>query len=213
MSFYEHNDGDTHVEIIPMEFEARYPNGFGGANAPNPATSTLTTLEVADVEVTASGIHWGAAFGGAFAWGSADQICHGCTPIVGKLSAALPVAGGTLTTAVARSAHMAMDDVIAVEDRVSADFKRDSQHHALRAAAFAALTRTSTIDKPELTGGSSIGLDLKLPQKIVAAFDLAVARSYYSRLEGDVAPTPQLAGLGTMSLERRFNFTPGRANR
>ena len=212
MSIYEHNDGDTHVAVIPMELEAKYPNGLGTDVNPATPSATLTTLGVANVETTVDGIHWGAAFGGAFAWGTADQICHGCTPIVGKLSAGVPVEGGTLTTAVERSAHMAMDDVITVEDRVSADFKRDSQHHTVRAAAFAALTRTSARDKPQVTGGSSVGLDLKLPEKIVAAFDLAVARSYYAQLDGDVTPTPQLAGLGTMSLERRFNFTPGRAN-
>jgi len=213
MSFFESNSADTHVEIVPMDFEASYPNGLGTANAPNAASTTVATLEVADVSTTIAGVRWGAAIGGAFVDGTADHICGGCTPIVGKVSAAIPVAGGTLGVAAERSAHLAMDEVVTVEDRVSADYKRDSQHHALRAAAFAALTRTSANDKPELTGGSSVGLDVKLPEKIVAAFDLAVARSYYGRLDGDVAPTPQLAGLGTMSLERRFNFTPGRANR
>jgi len=213
MAFFESNSADTHVEIVPMDFEASYPNGLGTANAPNPASTTLVTLEAAEVTTTIAGVRWGAALGGAFVDGSITHICGGCTPFVGKASAAVPFAGGTLAMAAERSAHLAMDEVVTVEDRVSADFRRDSQHHAIRAAAFAALTRTSANDKPELTGGSSIGLDLKLPEKIVAAFDLAVARSYYGRLDGDVTPTPQLAGLGTMSLERRFNFTPGPANR
>ena len=208
MSMFESNSADTHVEVLPMEFEGRYPNGLGTDQNPNPASTELTTLKAADVTTAIAGVKWHASFGGAWAYGSTNRICGGCVPIVGELSAAWPVAGGTLEVGAARSAHLAMDDVITVEDRLHADYKRDSQHHAIRAAAFTALTRTSAEDKPQLTGGSSVGLDVKLPAKIVAAFDVAVARSYYGRLDGDVTPTPQLAALGTLSLERRFNFIP-----
>jgi hypothetical protein len=208
MSMYESHSGDTQFEILPIELDGKYPAGLGTDQNPNPASTALDTIEAADVTTRIAGVKWHAAFGGAWAYGSTEHICGGCVPVVGELSAAWPVAGGTLEVGAARSAHLAMDDVITVEDRVGADFKRDSQHHAIRAAAFTALTRTSAHGKPQLTGGSSVGLDVKLPAKIVAAFDVAVARSYYGRLDGDVTPTPQLAGLGTMSLERRFNFIP-----
>jgi hypothetical protein len=97
-----------------------------------------------------------------------------------------------------------MDDSITVEDRVDAGF-----HEGMwRAAAFAALTHTSTEPKPQLTGGGSAGVDVSLPEQLKLALDVEVARSYYARLDADPEPRPELAGVGTVRLTRHFTVNP-----
>ena len=49
---------------------------------------------------------------------------------------------------------------------------------------------------------------MTLPEAVRLALDVEVARSYYARLDGDPAPTPELAGQGTIKLERRFTYNP-----
>jgi len=97
-----------------------------------------------------------------------------------------------------------------VEDRLSANVVRAWSHHALRASAFAASTRTTAAPHAQLTGGSAVGLDLALPEKLTLAVDVEVARSYYARLDGAAAGTPELAGQGTVKLERAFTVLPPR---
>jgi hypothetical protein len=105
---------------------------------------------------------------------------------------------------VERAAYLAMDDTITIENRVTAGY-----HDGMwRAGAFAALTHTSTDPKPQVTGGGSAGVDVALPEELKLALDIEVARSYYARLDGDPGPTPQLAGIGTVQLTRKFNVNP-----
>jgi hypothetical protein len=120
------------------------------------------------------------------------------------IAAAAAVAWGPWSLRAERTAHLAMDEVITIEDRLSAGY-----HEGMwRAGAFAAATRTTADTNPQLTGGGSAGLDLSLPEKLQLALDVEVARSYYARLDSDPEPRPELAGTGSVRLTRHFTVNP-----
>ena len=146
-----------------------------------------------------------------------NLLCERTADLLGK-EAAVFMPSGTMCNVAAtlahcrpgdeilaeRTAHLAMDEVITIEDRLSAGF-----HDGMwRAGAFAARTRTTANTTSELTGGGSAGLDLSLPEKLQLALDVEVARSYYARLDADPEPRPELAGTGTVRLTRHFTVNP-----
>ncbi|CAN5404118.1 hypothetical protein BH11MYX1_BH11MYX1_11890 [soil metagenome] len=212
-AMYEAIDTRTRLDVFLTELESFYPHGID-ANGTGLVSTELVRFDPLDVSHVFRDHTITAAFGFVGASGASEAapaLCGGgCLPIVGSVHVAWPALGGTLGLGVERSAHVAMDDVITVEDRTSADYRRESPHHTLRASAFAALTRTSATLTAIPTGGASVGIDLPLPEKLALAIDLAGARSYYGRLDSALAPSPELAGSATVRLERRFNVNPPR---
>jgi hypothetical protein len=111
-----------------------------------------------------------------------------------------------------RTAFLAIDDVVTIEDRLTAGYQRPRGRHTLRATGFAAATRTSplapTIEPPSgavtATGGVALALDLALPQGVTMTTELEVARSFYARLDGSVTPIAEPAARLGVVLARRF---------
>lgn len=193
-SAYESTHPTSHLEVLPVTITTMYPYE-PRINAPGPAPSS----ELARVDAVALTHRYGdltieAAGGALFAM-------H---PIAMPVAGALGLMWGPWSARVERSAFLAMDDSITIENRFSAAY-----HEGIwRAGAFAALTHTSHDPAPQLTGGGSAGVDVALPEKVKLALDVEVARSYYARLDSDAAPTPELAGVGTVKLSRSFNVNP-----
>jgi hypothetical protein len=192
---YESRSPEHHTAVLPATVEAMYANGTGTDADPTPATSWLADIEA--LELTHRFGDTTVELSGGYL--TASVPLH-TTPI----AAAAAVAWGPWSLRAERSAHLAMDEVITIEDRLSAGF-HDGRW---RAGAFAAATRTTADTHPQLTGGGSAGLDLLLPQKLKLALDVEVARSYYARLDADPEPRPELAGTGTVRLTRHFTVNP-----
>ena len=129
------------------------------------------------------------ALGGV--WASSQLKCRACAPVVATAAMSWRAAGATWSARAERSAQLAMDDTVTVEDRLTAGVVLPEQGYALRASAFAALTRTTGAPALQLTGGGAVGVDVALPEKVQLAVDASLARSYYGRLDGDPAPAPE----------------------
>ena len=192
LSAYESTHPTSHVEIVPVTWSTMYPHGVtetGGF-----ASSELTRADVADVTLRRGDVTYQAALGALFA---TQRIA---VPVAGSLG----IAWGPWSVRAARSAFLAMDDSITIENRASAAYN-DGRW---RAGAFAALTHTSDQPRAQLTGGGSAGVDVALPEQVKLALDVEVARSYYARLDGDPLPRPELASVGTVQLSRTFTVNP-----
>jgi hypothetical protein len=192
LSAYESNHPTSHLEVLPVTWTTMYPHGIGPTGGE--ASSEMARVDAVALTHRGGAVTIDAAGGGLFA----------SRPIAVPLAGLLGVAWGPWSARVERDAFLAMDDSITIEDRITAGY-----HDGMwRAGAFAALTHTSADAKPQVTGGGSAGVDVDLPEELKLAVDVEVARSYYARLDGDPSPTPQLAGLGTVKLERHFNVNP-----
>jgi hypothetical protein len=191
-SLYESNHPDRHTEILPITLTDMFPSG-ADAVAPR-ASSELARIDAVSLTRRRGDLRYEFAIGGL----------GGSRPLALPVAGLIGVTWGPWSARVERAAYLAMDDTITIENRVTAGY-RDGMW---RAGAFAALTHTSSEPKPQLTGGGSAGVDVALPEQLKLAVDVEVARSYYARLDGDPTPAPQLAGLGTVRLERHFNVNP-----
>ena len=192
---YESTHSDRRTEIVPISIEAMYPDGIGTDQAPLPPSSYLTRVDLATIQRRYGAVSLELSGGALF-----SSVDLPGVPVAAEVG----IGWRSFSLRAGHTAHLAMDDVVTVEDRLAAGF-----HDGMwRAAAFIAATRTSADAKPALTGGGSAGMDLSLPEKVKLAVDVEVARSYYARLDGDPSPTPELAGIGTVRLERHFNVNP-----
>jgi hypothetical protein len=204
---FELHKPDRSVSVIPVDIEAEYPDGIGTDQNPTPPSSYLARLGTVDLDwPIGDDVRLSGALAGVF---SSDPLtCATCLPVTGKLMASWSDGAGTWTAGAERSMHLAMDDTITIEDRASAAYARPMEHVTARAAAFAALTRTTADTRSVPTGGVSAGLDVRLPERVALSLDGELARSYYARLDGDPTPRPELAGVGTVRLHRDFVFNP-----
>ena len=194
-ALYESRRGDESLAVMPVSVELMYGNGVGPDAAPIPPTSWLAQVDALDL------VH---RFGAVMVDVAGGYVAAS-SPLPGApVAARARATWGVWSVRAARSAQLAMDQVMVVEDRLSADL-HDGRW---RASAFVADTRTSATPDRALTGGGGAGVDLALPEKIQLALDVGMARSYYARLDGDVAPRPELAETGTVRLERHFNYVP-----
>lgn len=191
-SAYESTRPRGHLEVLPVAMTTMYPHGIGPTGGY--ASSELTRVDAADITRTVHGVTYEASLGALF----------GSRPIHMPVAGALGIAWGPWSARLSRSAFLAMDDSITIENRASAAY-RDGRW---RAGAFAALTHTSDQPRAQLTGGGSAGVDVTLPEEVKLAVDVEVARSYYARLDADPLPRPELAGVGTVQLSRTFTFNP-----
>lgn len=192
LSAYESTHPNSHIEIVPVTWSTMYPHGVtetGGY-----ASSELTRADVADVMLRRGNVTYDAALGALFA---THRIA---VPVAGSLG----VAWGPWSLRAARSAFLAMDDSITIENRASAAYS-DGRW---RAGAFAALTHASDQPRAQLTGGGSAGVDVALPEKVKLALDVELARSYYARLDADPLPRAEFASVGTVQLSRTFTVNP-----
>ena len=205
---YEHTDADGRVEVLPWTHEAMYPDGPGTDAAPKPASSWLDRLDL--VDITHRFGDTTVELAGGWLWSSQPLSCRACAPIAVTAAVTGPAGRATWSVRAERSAQLAMDDTVTVEDRLSAGVAYPLGGVDLRASAFAALTRTTDAPAPVVTGGGALGLDVDLPAQVQLAVDAAVARSYYGRLDADPSPAPELAALGTVKLERHFIVLPPR---
>jgi hypothetical protein len=184
----------SHLEVLPITIATMYPHGPGTDAAPLPISSELTRVDAVDLSSRHGDLTYDVAVGALFA----SHPIH--LPVAGSLG----IAVGPWSARVERSAYLAMDNSLTIEDRISGAY-RDGRW---RAGAFAALTHASDEPRAQVTGGGSAGLDVALPEEVKLAVDVEVARSYYARLDGDPRPTPELAELGTVRLERHFTVNP-----
>jgi len=196
-SAYEstHPDG-RRLEVLPITIQTMYPLGLGNINQDPPPLSSSELARVDAVALTrhVNGVTIEADGGALFA----------SRPIALPVAGTLGVAWGPWSVRAQRSAFLAMDDSITIENRVTAGY-----HEGMwRAGAFTALTHTSTDSHPQVTGGGSAGVDVALPEQVKLALDVEVARSYYARLDNDPEPRPELAEVGTVKLERHFTVNP-----
>jgi len=192
LAAYESTRPNSHIEIVPVTWSTMYPHGVtdtGGV-----ASSELTRLDAADVTFRRGAITYDAALGALFA------TQHLSVPVAG----ALGIAWGPWSARASRSAFLAMDDSITIENRATAAYN-DGRW---RAGAFASLTHTSEQPHAQLTGGGSAGVDVALPEQVKLALDVEVARSYYARLDADPLPRPEFASVGTVQLSRTFTVNP-----
>jgi hypothetical protein len=205
---YEQTGPSGTLEVLPWTHEAMYPRGVGTDAAPAEPSSWLDRVDLFDVVHQSGDVTFELALGGV--WASSQLKCRACAPVVATAAVSWRAAGATWSARAERSAQLAMDDTVTVEDRVTGGVVLPEQGFALRATAFAALTRTTDAPALQLTGGGAVGVDVVLPEKVQLAVDASLARSYYGRLDGAPAPAPELAGLGTVKLERTFVVLPPR---
>ena len=176
LALYESTHADHHIELAPVTMEAMYPHGIGTDQDPTPAAAWLDCVDAIDLEDRVGEVSLELTAGYLFA----DR------PLVSPFAASAAAAWGPWSLRAERTAHLAMDQSITVDNRLAAGF-----HDGMwRAGAFVALTHTSAAPVPQLTGGGSAGVDVALPEAVKLALDVEVARSYYARLDGDPAPTP-----------------------
>jgi hypothetical protein len=191
-SLYESRHPDRHTELLPITLTTMYPHGVGEIGGI--ASSELANIGAIALTRSHGDLTYELAIGGL---GASRPIK---APVAGKLG----ITYGPWSASVERAAYLAMDDTITIENRIAAGV-----HEGMwRAAAFAALTHTSTEPRSQLTGGGSAGMDVSLPEKLQLALDVEVARSYYARLDADPEPRPELAGTGTVRLTRHFTVNP-----
>ncbi len=192
LAAYESTRPASHVEVLPVTWTTMYPHGIGPTGGF--ASSELARVDAADVSGRHGELTYDVALGALFA----------SRPLAVPVAGSLGVGYGPWAARVSRSAFLAMDDSITIEDRVSAAY----QDGRWRAGAFAALTHTSDQPRAQVTGGGSAGVDVTLPEEVKLAVDVEVARSYYARLDADPLPRPELAGVGTVQLSRSFTYNP-----
>ena len=194
LALYESTHADHRIELVPVTMESMYPHGIGTDQDPTPASSWVDRVDAIDLQDRVGDVSFELTAGYLFA----DR------PLAMPFAASAAAAWGPWSLRAERTAHLAMDQSITVDNRLAAAF-HDGRW---RAGAFVALTPTSGAPIPQVTGGGSAGVDVALPEAVKLALDVEVARSYYARLDGDPAPTPELAGEGTIRLERRFTYNP-----
>lgn len=194
LALYESTHADHRIELAPVTMESMYPHGIGTDQDPTPASSWIDRVDAIDLQHRVGGVSFELTAGYLFA----DR------PLAMPFAGSAAVAWGPWSLRGERTAHLAMDESITVDNRLAAGY-RDGMW---RAGAFIALTHTSAAPTPQVTGGGSAGVDVALPEKVKLALDVEVARSYYARLDGDPTPTPELASVGTVKLERHFNVNP-----
>ena len=141
---------------------------------------------------------------------SRDVDCAGCQPVGGALGVGWRDRGDhpdLWQLRAERTAYLAIDDRIAVEDRTSLHHRRERERLTLRFDAFAAVTRTDPVEAgAEITGGAAAGVDVPLRGGFDLTVDVELARSYYARLDGDPAPVPEPAARVAAALQRPFDL-------
>lgn len=125
--------------------------------------------------------------------------CVSCQPYEGTIAFELPSGDAdTWGLRVERQALLTIDEVVAIEDRVTfAHERRQEGRYAARISGFAAATRTTqmaTAD-PDLTGGAQLSLEVSLKAGITLTAEIELARSFYANVDGPSAPVPKPAAL------------------
>lgn len=208
---FERLDERGTLRVLPWSSDAVYemidmPGPPDPSAPPPPATSWLGTLGVLAIDRTlADGVRL--ELDGGYVWSSERLRCRGCAPFAGVLGLTVPRGDDRWSVRATRAAYLAFDDVVTIEDRLTAGWTRSGRRHALRATAFAAATRTSAAGPDldvEVTGGGAVAVDLGLPQGLTMTTELEVARSFYAHLDGTLAPQAEPAARLGLVVSRHF---------
>jgi hypothetical protein len=204
---YAYHAHDWQLELARFEDQSLYARGFPrDVNAPPPpADMEVVRFDPLTIRLPLGGRVYAAVTGG---WlGTSQPLhCEACARGVGSVE----VGTGAWVARAARSAQLAIDGRIVVEDRVSAGYHLVSADYTLRADAFTALTRTTATGEGRIvaTGGAALGLDLPLAYDFGMSADVEAGRTYYARLDADPTPTPETAARAELRLVRRFQYIP-----
>ena len=221
-AMYERVDGGERLEVLPWSVETSEL-----ATPRDPATPAEVAIDptrpaplpsrylaqvglLSMVRDLADGTRLDVA--AAMLFTSKPLACRGCQRFSGSLGVDVPRGRDRWQLRVDRSAFLAIDEVVTVEDRITAGYQRPRGRHTVRATGFAAATRTSALaptatppsPDPVATGGVSLALDLDLGLGVTMTTELEVARSFYAHLDGSLAPVAEPAARLGLVLARHF---------
>jgi hypothetical protein len=197
------------LEVARTQFTDLYARGLpADINAPQPAPDmSIVRFDPLVLRTPLGATMYGAVSGG---WIGGHRLhCQACAPAVGSLE--LGTTGRDAWTVRAeRTAQLAIDGRIVVEDRLTAGVHHMWSGNTLRAGAFTALTRTTAAgeDRIVATGGGAVGLDVPLVADFAMSADVEAGRTYYARLDADPTPRPETAARAELRLQRRFQYIP-----
>jgi len=209
MSLFEH-EGASHVTVLRFEDQLLYPDGIPPDGVAPAAVGKRPAIEVGrfdplDLDLRL-GDHLRGEASAGWAWSSLPLRCEACAGYVGAVGVTGRAAGGTWHVRSERSAALAVDARVVVEDRVTLAYAHPHRHGDYRIGAWSALTRTTAADETHVvaTGGGEASVDWRLAERLLLSVDAEAGRSYYARLDGDPAPVAEPGARLGIRLEQRF---------
>ena len=124
----------------------------------------------------------------------------------GAIAAAQTRDALTWTARYSRDAYPTIDGALAVEDRLATTVEARRALPGLQVSGFAAHTQTYDRDgaRGDWTAGAAVARTWAIGGHLSLLVSGEAARSYYARLDGDAAPTPELAARALALLSGRL---------